>query len=63
MKRTAIAIFVVTIGISFSVYAAEIQSRVPEKQIETANESYVPGMGEIMGATQMRQLQPCWTNL
>jgi cytochrome c553 len=39
---------------SASVYADEALSAVPEKQSETHTESYVPGMGEIMAATQMR---------
>jgi hypothetical protein len=55
MKTCAeIALFVATIGISVSVYAAEAQSAVSDKQIEVHQESYAPGMGEIMGLTQMR---------
>lgn len=42
MKYSAIATFVVSIGISLAAHAAGSQS------------SYVPGMGEIMGANQMR---------
>ncbi len=54
MKRMALAAFIVTLGISLAAYAVETQSGVPEKKGETAQENYVPGMGEIMAATQMR---------
>jgi len=54
MKHIAIALFSLTIGIYFSVYAGENQAAASEKQAEVAKDGYVPGMGEIMGATQMR---------
>jgi len=54
MSHTAIATFVLLFGLSLFVYADETPSTTGGKQTETAKESYVPGMGEIMGATQMR---------
>lgn len=54
MKRIALAWFFGAMGISFGTYATEALSGAPEKQIETPDNNYVPGMGEIMGATQMR---------
>ncbi len=49
--QTAIAVLVVTIGASFSTYADEARPAETRKQTENG---YVPGMGEIMGLTQMR---------
>ncbi len=50
--QTAIAVLVVTIGSSISTYADEGQPAETRKQTEI--DGYVPGMGEIMGLTQMR---------
>ena len=54
MKRIAITTFILGIGASFPIYAGESISVPSQKQIETHTEVYVPGMGEIMAATQMR---------
>jgi len=54
MKRIVLAIFLSAFGISLSVYGDEAQVAATEKQMEVIKEGYVPGMGEIMGATQMR---------
>jgi len=54
MKRIVIASLFAACGISLAAYSAEAQSAAPEKKTETLDDSYVPGMGEIMGATQMR---------
>lgn len=52
--QTTIAVLVVTIGASISAYADEAQPAVTEKQTGIHLDKYVPGMGEIMGLTQMR---------
>lgn len=52
--RTILAALVVTIGTSLSAYASEAQLVLTEKQVEMHQASYIPGMGEIMGLTQMR---------
>lgn len=46
MKTATVAAFALAAGISYSVFAAEAQP-----------EAYIPGMGEIMGATQMRHVK------
>ena len=54
MKHIEIAIIFLIIGISQPIFANEAQITLPVKQAEINQDSYVPGMGEIMGATQMR---------
>lgn len=54
MKRIVLAIFLLAIGLSFPVYGEEARVAAFEKQVEANKDGYVPGMGEIMGATQMR---------
>jgi hypothetical protein len=51
---TILAALVVTMGISIIANAAEIQPLLTNKQTEVHQDNYVPGMGEIMGLTQMR---------
>ena len=52
MKFIALAVAALTI--SFAADAAETLPDAAGKPALPASESYVPGMGEIMGATQMR---------
>ena len=54
MKHPVIASLVAALGISCGAYAAGTPAGPEAKQVETRKECYVPGMGEIMGATQMR---------
>ncbi len=54
MKVIFIASFFVFIGISFGACAAENRYKLSNKQVDERQDIYVPGMGEIMGATQMR---------
>jgi len=55
MKRNStIAACVVTIGFSISIYAAESLTGLTGKSIETQQDIYIHGMGEIMASTQMR---------
>lgn len=56
MKRVAM-VFFASIGISCGAFAAETQAATSDKQVETRQDTYVPGMGEIMSATQMRHLK------
>ena len=49
-----IAVFGFTVLVSILAYADEAQPVVAEKLTEMQHENYVPGMGEIMGLTQMR---------
>ena len=54
MNRNVILSCLCAAGISFGVHAAETAPVAMEKQAAVHQENYVPGMGEIMGATQMR---------
>ena len=54
MNYIVITSFFLTIGISFGAYANETKSVLNAKQIEINQDHYVPRMGEIMSATQMR---------
>ncbi len=61
MKRIAITALVVATTTIIFTHAAEAKTGLIEKQLEPAKESYVPGMGEIMGATQMRHAKLWFT--
>lgn len=54
MKRISIAVLVVATTTILFTLAAEAETGLTEKQLGSAQENYAPGMGEIMGATQMR---------
>jgi hypothetical protein len=58
MKRLIMVLFFMTIGISFGAYSAETLPDPTDKQVETHQENYVPGMGEIMGAIICQQKRP-----
>lgn len=49
-----IVVVVIALAISFATEAAETSSDAPEKPTLPSSKIYVPEMGEIMGATQMR---------
>ena len=53
MKRIVIASFVLWVVVSHMA-DAEPQSNTPKIVAEVTHDTYVPGMGEIMGSTQMR---------
>lgn len=53
MKSLSIASCAAVIAISFAAHAGEIRTSQVQ-QAEPASVGYMPGMGEIMGATQMR---------
>lgn len=54
MKFIITVFIFISIGCSFETYASEIQAAPTGKLAERYLENYVPGMGEIMSATQMR---------
>ena len=54
MKQILIALLFSAMAISDEANSAEFQSVITDKQAEIHQDNYVPGMGEIMGATQMR---------
>ncbi len=54
MNRNVIVVCLCAAGISFGAHAAETTPAALERQVEVHQENYVPGMGEIMSATQMR---------
>ncbi|WP_283744478.1 hypothetical protein [Sideroxydans sp. CL21] len=54
MNRNVIVMSLCAAGISFGAHATETAPVAMEKQAAVHQENYVPGMGEIMGSTQMR---------
>ncbi len=54
MNRNIIVPCVLWVGLSCGACAVETGPAAAAKQVENHTENYVPGMGEIMGATQMR---------
>lgn len=54
MKPLSIAACTVIIVMSFAASASDSQTSTSMNQTERPSENYMPGMGEIMAATQMR---------
>jgi hypothetical protein len=54
MNRNVILSCLCAAGISIGAHAAETAPAAMERQVEVHQENYVPGLGEIMGSTQMR---------
>src|SRR5487761_2417865 len=54
MNRNVIVVCLCAAGISIGAHAAETAPAAMERQVEVHQENYVPGLGEIMGSTQMR---------
>lgn len=52
--QSTVAVLGLTVLSVIPAYAGDVQPVVTEKSPEMLHENYVPGMGEIMGLTQMR---------
>ena len=57
MRFPGIAMALCTATFAIAAYAGDTQSSASGNQAERPAEAYTPGMGEIMGATQMRHVK------
>lgn len=57
MKLLTIPLCAAAAALSFAANASDSQASISVNQAARPAEAYVPGMGEIMGATQMRHIK------